>query len=157
MQKAMSVYWKHIIQAIVSYSKSLENLMNWETALKHPFVPATSFSSVQFISVAQSCPPLCDPVNRSMPGLPVHHQLPDIQKPWGYCEVSLNHSGWNGAGLSPQFTWPWSQAYNIIHSLIIRDGEGEPFENKPWISPDQNSVLKRLETMAQIFFIFIAS
>ena len=26
-------------------------------------------------SVAQSCPTLCDPMNRSMPGLPVHHQL----------------------------------------------------------------------------------
>ena len=32
------------------------------------------FSSVQFSSVAQSCPTLCDPMNRSMPGLPVHHQ-----------------------------------------------------------------------------------
>ena len=30
--------------------------------------------SVQFSSVAQSCPVLCDPMNRSMPGLPVHHQ-----------------------------------------------------------------------------------
>ena len=30
---------------------------------------------VQFSSVAQSCPTLCDPMNRSMPGLPVHHQL----------------------------------------------------------------------------------
>ena len=34
------------------------------------------FNSVQFSSVAQSCPNLCDPMNRSMPGLPVHHQLP---------------------------------------------------------------------------------
>ena len=34
-------------------------------------------SSVQFSSVAQSCPTLCDPMNRSMPGLPVHHQLPE--------------------------------------------------------------------------------
>ena len=33
------------------------------------------FSSVQFSSFAQSCPTLCDPMNRSMPGLPVHHQL----------------------------------------------------------------------------------
>ena len=31
--------------------------------------------SVQFSSVAQSCPTLHDPMNRSMPGLPVHHQL----------------------------------------------------------------------------------
>ena len=33
------------------------------------------FSSVQFSSVAQSYLTLCDPMNRSMPGLPVHHQL----------------------------------------------------------------------------------
>ena len=36
------------------------------------------FSSVQFSSVAQSCPTLCDPMNSSMPGLPVHHQLPEF-------------------------------------------------------------------------------
>ena len=32
----------------------------------------------QFSSVAQSCPTLCDPMNRSTPGLPVHHQLPEF-------------------------------------------------------------------------------
>ena len=36
------------------------------------------FRSVQFTSVAQSCPTLCDPMNRSTPGLPVHHQLPEF-------------------------------------------------------------------------------
>ena len=35
-------------------------------------------SSVQFSSVAQSCPTLCDPMNRITPGLPVHHQLPEF-------------------------------------------------------------------------------
>ena len=35
------------------------------------------FSSVQFSLVAQSCPTHCDPMNRSTPGLPVHHQLPE--------------------------------------------------------------------------------
>ena len=34
-------------------------------------------SSVQFSSVAQSCPTLCDPMSCSTPGLPVHHQLPE--------------------------------------------------------------------------------
>ena len=38
----------------------------------------TDLSSVQLSSVAQSCPTLCDPMNRSTPGLPVHHQLPDF-------------------------------------------------------------------------------
>ena len=35
-------------------------------------------SSVQFSSITQSCPTLCDPMNRSTPGLPVHHQLPEF-------------------------------------------------------------------------------
>ena len=34
--------------------------------------------SVQFSSVAQSCPTLCDPMDYSTPGLPVHHQLPEF-------------------------------------------------------------------------------
>ena len=34
--------------------------------------------SVQFSSAAQSCPTLCHPMNRSTPGLPVHHQLPEF-------------------------------------------------------------------------------
>ena len=36
------------------------------------------FKSDQIRSVAQSCPILCDPMNRSTPGLPVHHQLPEF-------------------------------------------------------------------------------
>ena len=32
----------------------------------------------QFSSVAQSCPTLCDPMNHSTPGLPVHHHLPEF-------------------------------------------------------------------------------
>ena len=34
--------------------------------------------SDQIRSVAQLCPTLCDPMNRSTPGLPVHHQLPEF-------------------------------------------------------------------------------
>ena len=33
---------------------------------------------LQFSSVAQSCPTLCDPMNRSTQGLPVHHRLPEF-------------------------------------------------------------------------------
>ena len=33
---------------------------------------------VQFNSVTQSCPTLCNPMNHSTPGLPVHHQLPEF-------------------------------------------------------------------------------
>ena len=37
-----------------------------------------AYSSVQFSSVTQSCPTLCDPMNFCTPGLPVHHQLPEF-------------------------------------------------------------------------------
>ena len=37
-----------------------------------------SFSSIHFSSVAQSCPTLCNPMNDSTQGLPVHHHLPEF-------------------------------------------------------------------------------
>ena len=37
-----------------------------------------SIEICMFSSVAQSCPTLCDPMNRSTPGLPVHHHLPEF-------------------------------------------------------------------------------
>ena len=41
------------------------------------FSPDQMLCSVQFSSVTQSYPTLCDPMNHSMPGLPIHHQLPE--------------------------------------------------------------------------------
>ena len=49
-------------------------LTMWTT----PFLLMYSCPSVQFSSVAQSCLTLCDCMNRSKPGLPVHHQLPEF-------------------------------------------------------------------------------
>ena len=37
-----------------------------------------AFTAVQSSSVAQSCMTLCNPMDRSTPGLPVHHQLPEF-------------------------------------------------------------------------------
>ena len=48
---------------------SNETYCKLETTQKH------TVSSVQFSSVAQSCQALCNPMNCSMPGLPVHHHL----------------------------------------------------------------------------------
>ena len=42
------------------------------------FILNYSLYSLQIRSVAQSCPALCDPMNRSTPGLPVHHQFPEF-------------------------------------------------------------------------------
>ena len=57
----------------------------WDLVLVFPFLSflskglVTIFSnSSQFSSVAQLCPVLCDPMDCSMPGLPVHHQLPEL-------------------------------------------------------------------------------
>ena len=43
-----------------------------------PLGKPINYYSVQFSSVAQSCPIPCNPMNRSTPGLPVHHQLPEF-------------------------------------------------------------------------------
>ena len=51
-----------------------------EVAVLPPEIWADSlaaFSQDQFSSVAQSCPTLCNRINCSTPGLPVHHQLPE--------------------------------------------------------------------------------
>ena len=52
-------------------------LLHWQVdslPLNHLGSPKLTY--VQFSSVAQLCPTLCDPMNHGMPGLPVHHQLP---------------------------------------------------------------------------------
>ena len=41
-------------------------------------IPNLVLFQVQFSSVAQSCLTVCNPMNCSMPGLPVHHQLPEF-------------------------------------------------------------------------------
>ena len=51
----------------------------------------------QFSSVAQSCLTLCDPMNLSMPGLPVHHQLP---------ESTQSHVHWVGDAIQPSHPLP---------------------------------------------------
>ena len=50
------------------------------------------YCSVQFSSVAQSCPILCDPMNCSTPGLPVHHKL---------LESAQTHAHWVGDAIQP--------------------------------------------------------
>ena len=97
-------------------------------------------SSVQFSSVAQSCPTLCDPMNRSTPGLPVHHQCP---------EFTQTHVHWVGDAIQPShpllspsppasnpskhqglFQWVnsshegpkyWSFSFSISPSMYIQD------------------------------------
>ena len=61
---------------------------------------------VQFSSVAQSCPTLCDTMNHSMPGLPVHHQPP---------EFTQTHVQWVGDAIQPShpLSSPSPPAFNL--------------------------------------------
>ena len=55
---------------------SCASLKSWDSFLGYkPFAPQ---EAVQFSSVAQSCPTLCDPMDCPMPGFPVHHQLLEL-------------------------------------------------------------------------------
>ena len=71
-----------ILQAIilkwVAYLVDLPNLgvKPGSPALQEDSLPGKR--SVQFNSVTQSCPTLCNPMNHSTPGRPVHHQLPEF-------------------------------------------------------------------------------
>ena len=60
----------------------------------------------QFSLVARSCPTLCDPMNRSTPGLPVHHQLP---------ESTQTHVHWVGDAIQPShpLSFPSPPALNL--------------------------------------------
>ena len=53
------------------------NLICFTFSISYSVLPL-HLVSVQFSSVTQLCPALCDPMNRSMPGLPVYHQLPEF-------------------------------------------------------------------------------
>ena len=79
----------------------------------------------KFNSVAQLCPTLCDPMDRSMPGLPAHHQLP---------EFTQTHAHWvgnaEGSGLIPRLGRPPGEGNG--NSLL-----GEPMDRSlagysPW-------------------------
>ena len=95
--------------------------------------------SVQFSSVAQSCPTLCNPMNHSTPGLPVHHQLPESLHsescpssrwchpaisssiiPFSSCPQSLPASVFSNES-TLHTRWPkyWSFSFSIIPSKDI--------------------------------------
>ena len=66
--------WCHptISPSVLPFSSCLQSF-----SASGSFLISRYFTLVQFSSVAQSCSTLWDPLNHSMPGLPVHHQLPE--------------------------------------------------------------------------------
>ena len=94
--------------------------------------------SVQFSSIAQSCPTLCDPMNCSTPSLPVYHQLPKFTQTHIHKvsdAIQPSHSLSSPSPPAPihpsirvfsnestlRMRWPkyWSFSFNIIPSKEI--------------------------------------
>ena len=72
-------------------------------------------TSLQFSSVAQLCLTLCDPMDHSMPGLPVHHQLP---------ELTQTHVHWVGDAIQPShLCCPLLLAHSIFPSIRVLPNE----------------------------------
>ena len=75
-------------------------------------------SSVQFSSVTQSCPTLCDPMDFSTPGFPIHHQLP---------ELAQSHVHWVGDAMQPShpLSSPSPPSFNLsLHQgLFFASGD----------------------------------
>ena len=84
-----------------------------ESYFHHVLLSIVIFSSVQFSSVTQSCPTLCDPMDCSTPGLPVYHQLP---------EFTQTHVRWVSDAIQPSHSLlsPSPPAFNPSqhHSLF---------------------------------------
>jgi len=87
----------HIYVLVYCIGVFLSGLFNWSiTALQGcvNFCCTVMWISYQFSSVAQSCPTICDPMNHSTPGLPVHHQLPEFTQThvyWVHDAIQPSH------------------------------------------------------------------
>ena len=69
---------------------------------------------IQFSSVTQSCLTLCDPMDCSKPGLPVHHQLP---------EFTQTHLHWVGDAIQPSHHHPLLLLPSIFPSIRVFSNE----------------------------------
>ena len=115
------------------------------------YLTYSSLSSVQFISVTQSCLTLCNPMNCRMPGLPVHHQLPEFTDscplsqrshpaisssvvPFSSCPQPLPAS--ESFPRSQLFTWGGqSTGVSASASFLPKNTQGwSPLECTGWIS-----------------------
>ena len=75
--------WKQDDPKAMGYRAERVGRMNWQTGTDIYALQCIVSQSVR--SVTQSCPTLCDPMNRSTPGLPVHHQLLESTQTHVHC------------------------------------------------------------------------
>ena len=112
------VYWvydaiqpSHPLSSPSSHALNLsqnQSLFQWIDSSHHVAEILELQLQHQFSSVTQSCPTLWDPMNRSMPGLPVHHQL---------LESTQTHVHWVGDAIQPSHPLlsPSPPALNLSH------------------------------------------
>ena len=100
------------------------------------------FSSVQYSSVPQSCPTLCYPMNRSTPGLPVHHQLPEftqthVHRVSDAIQPSHLLSCPSPPAPNPSQNQSLFQWVNSLHEVdrVQPLKEGHRWYNKNWLEP----------------------
>ena len=70
--------WNKVLRWMLWISSITMLILSAWGHLSYIFILQNFFALIQFSSVAQSCPTLCDPMNRSTSGLPVHHQFPEF-------------------------------------------------------------------------------
>ena len=111
--KGQNIAWKKLrkvsMNGNLSHDHVLEELIllrrkNWIPKFQLPFLAWKL--TVQFNSVAQLCPTLCNPMDCSIPGLPVHHQLQ---------EFTQTHAHWVGDAIQPSHPLlsPSPPAFNL--------------------------------------------
>ena len=112
---------------------------------------SSALQALQFSLVAQSCPTLCDPMNCSIPGFPVYHQLPDLAQTHVHCigdAIQPSHPLSSPSpptfNLSQHQSFPKSQFFSSggqsisvsvsasVHPMNIQDGF--PLGLTDWIS-----------------------
>ena len=105
-----------ILNIFISCVNKNSHLDLWNCSLKILHV----WLLYQFISVAQSCPTLCDPINRSTPGLPVHHQLPEFTQTHVHRVSDAGYfiSPWNFNSMQWSWVWQPKWVFNSFYMLL---------------------------------------
>ena len=117
---------------MVSAAMKFKDTASWKKSPNKP-------SSVQFNSVAQLCLTLCDPMNHSMPGFPVHHQLP---------ESTQTHVHWVGDAIQPSHPLlsPSPPALNLSqHQVFSNESDLDSvLKNRDTTSPTKVHMIKAM-------------
>ena len=111
-----------------------------------------NFNSIrcfQFSSVAESCPTLCDPMNQSMPGLPVHHQLPESTQThvhWVSDAIQPSHPLSSPSPLAPNSSqhhslFQWVNSLHEVAKVLEFQLQNQSFQWTPRTDLLQNGLV----------------